>query len=96
MPLIEQWIATGMATIVIQGVRPQLDSTCLPVAITSFADPECIHESGYSEDETIPVTVDGVITATVLSVTAVVVLCIWLVLRRRIFALKLAELLSNN
>ncbi len=38
---IEEWIASGEATLNVQGVRRSLDSTCLPVAVEKFNSQEC-------------------------------------------------------
>ena len=38
---IEEWIL-GDASIVVGGVRLSIDSTCFPVEIASFVDPECM------------------------------------------------------
>ncbi len=38
---IEEWVSSGEATIVVQALRLSLDSSCQPVGIDSFEDPEC-------------------------------------------------------
>ncbi len=44
MAQLEEWVWLGEATVVIQGLRLPLDSSCQPVTIKSFDDPECAEE----------------------------------------------------
>ncbi len=47
---LEEWITSGNASILVQGFRLNLDSSCLPVAIEALSDPECgIQESSQTD-----------------------------------------------
>ncbi len=51
---IEEWIASGEATLNVQGVRRSLDSTCLPVAVEKFDSQECRVVEPSTTDEPPP------------------------------------------
>ncbi len=85
---LEEWIHSREATIVVESVRLELDSSCLPVGIGSLTDPEC--GSGGSEPDdngsdstTLPALIGGVVTVVVLATTAVVIAIACLLARNR-------------
>ena len=81
-----EWIESGEASILIQGFRLKLDSTCVPVAISTINDPDC--ESGGSLGKTSDNTaaiVGRSLAAIVLTLSITVVLAI--VLRSRRYAM---------
>ncbi len=41
---IKEWVTSGQASLVVQGVRRSLDSTCQPITVESFDDRECDNE----------------------------------------------------
>jgi len=49
---IEEWVTSGEASLVVQGVRRPLDSTCHPIAVESFSAQDC----GPTTDEPPPTT----------------------------------------
>ncbi len=86
--LIEEWVVSGEASVLVLSVRMSLDSTCRPVAIESFAAQECGEEDNQpasdGSDNTVAV-VGGVVAVVVVAlIVAITVLVIAiLVLRRR-------------
>ncbi len=85
--LIEEWVVSGEASVLVLSVRMSLDSTCWPVAIESFAAQECGEEDNQpasdGSDNTVAV-VGGVVAVVVVLIVAITVLVIAiLVLRRR-------------
>ncbi len=83
----EEWVTSSLATLVIQGVRLNIDSTCKPVAINSFTDPECdstiATELTEEESNSTTLIVGGVAAVVLLSLIAVVAVTTGHVLRRR-------------
>ncbi len=53
---IEEWVTSGGASLVVQGVRRPLDSTCRPVAVESFSAQECGEGGTPLTDATPPTT----------------------------------------
>ncbi len=53
---IEEWVTSGGASLVVQGVRMSLDSSCRPVTIESFVAQECAEEETPATEETPPTT----------------------------------------
>ncbi len=83
--LIEEWVVSGEANVLVLSVRMSLDSTCRPVAIESFAVQECGEDdnqpSSDGSDNTVAVVGGVVAVVVVLAVVALVIAV--LVLRRR-------------
>ncbi len=48
---IEEWIASGEATLIIQEVRRSMDSTCLPVGVEDFNSQECGLDTGSTDTQ---------------------------------------------
>ncbi len=48
---LDKWIRSGTASLLLQGVRFFLDSSCLPVELGSLTDPECGSEGSPSDAE---------------------------------------------
>ncbi len=84
---IEEWIASGEASLKIQGVRRPMDSTCLPVAVEDFKSQECGLDTGSTDtqsDNTAAI-VGGVVAAVaaVLTIAITVLVITILFVRRR-------------
>ncbi len=84
---IEEWIASGEATLNVQGVRRSMDSTCLPVAVEEFDSQECGLDTGSTDTQSdnIAAIVGGVVAAVaaVLTVAITVLVITILFVRRR-------------
>ncbi len=84
---LEEWVTSGTASILVLGFRLNLDSSCLPVAIDSLADPECIGtgESDESSDNTIATlgAVGGGIALVLTAAVLLIIVIACLLMRRR-------------
>ncbi len=84
---LEVWIHSGTASLLVQGFRFFLDSSCLPVVIGSFSDPECESEGSPSdakgsEDNTTAI-VGGVVAVVVIIALTLIIVIGCLVVRSR-------------
>ncbi len=86
---LEEWILSGTAGVQVQGFRFDLDSSCLPVAIRSFSDPQCGSEGPPSdepkESDSTTAIIGGVVaTVVVIALTLIIVIgCLVARSRRR-------------
>ncbi len=96
---LDKWIRSGAASVLVQGFRFLLDSSCLPVAIGSFTDPECGSEGTPSDAEGSDSTaaiiggvVAGVVVVTCALTLIIVIGCVAVRSRRRAtFSLRKGE-----
>ncbi len=82
---LEEWVMSGTASILVQGFRLNLDSSCVPVAIDSLADPECETEGPQSDasgSDNTSAIVGGVIAGVVIITVALIIVTIYLLVRR--------------
>lgn len=70
MNYLQQWIM-GNVTIVVRGLRLQIDSTC-SITISSFSDPECESKQQPPSDYTFPAVIGGAVAGGVALVVIVV------------------------
>ena len=86
---IEQWIAGG-GSVLVERVRHFTDSTCQPVEISSFSDPECgttTDDTQAAQSDNSAAIIGGVVAvvliiAIVVAITIVVIVILFLKNRR--------------
>ena len=81
---IEQWIAGG-GSILVERVRHFTDSTCHPVEISGFSDPECGTTTDDTRSDNSAAIIGGVVVAVVLiiAIAISVIVIVILVLKNR-------------
>ncbi len=83
---LEDWITSGTASVVVQRVRLDIDSSCSPFVINSFADPECTSGETSSEkadNSSVTAVIGGVFALLLIIAIIVIVIVVCLVLRHR-------------
>ncbi len=84
---LEDWIASGTASVVVQRVRLDIDSSCSPVVINTFDAPECTggetSSSDKADNSSVTAVIGGVFTLLLIIAITVIVIVVCLVLRRR-------------
>ncbi len=81
---LEEWIRSGAASLLVQRFRRFLDSSCLPVAIGSFADPECEGSpSDKKGSNNTTAIIGGVVAVVVVIALTLIIVSSCLVVRSR-------------
>lgn len=87
---LEEWISSGTASILVQGLRLDLDSSCLPIVIDSFSDPECMEEESNETGSDNTITIVGGVGG-ILAVATIVTIVFLLVRKKRKHAVQKGE-----
>lgn len=88
LAIVEEWISSGTASILVQGFRFELDASCLPIAIDSFVDPQCRGTPSPSTDtaaetDNTLIFVGGAFAVVLFTAIAVIFVTVCLLVKRR-------------